>query len=359
MQIKKKLNKSNILYIIFFSFVLFINVFFLTPLKANTFKISDLEITEPFELNFDKEKVINRGFRLAFVELISIITTSGDKEKVADIPLKTIKRLIDSFTMKEERFIDNKYIVKFDVNFNKKNTLRFFEKKNIFPSIPQKKKLLLIPIFIDEQKDQVFLFNDNIFYEKWNEQNKSHYLLEYILPTEDIEDLNLLIKNNKIIEDYNFEEIIKKYNISDYIITLVYKNRNEVKTLSKLKLSNLLKINTKKYEYIDLENEKDFNKILDSLKTSYEDYWKDLNQINTSIKLILRISVDAGKHLKIKKFENSLNRMDLVSNLTITKFDHQNIYFKVIYNGTPNKFIEEIKKEGFVINNNSKIWTLR
>ena len=359
MQIKKKLNKSNILYIIFFSFVLFINVFFLTPLKANTFKISDLEITEPFELNFDKEKVINRGFRLAFVELISIITTSGDKEKVADIPLKTIKRLIDSFTMKEERFIDNKYIVKFDVNFNKKNTLRFFEKKNIFPSIPQKKKLLLIPIFIDEQKDQVFLFNDNIFYEKWNEQNKSHYLLEYILPTEDIEDLNLLIKNNKIIEDYNFEEIIKKYNISDYIITLVYKNRNEVKTLSKLKLSNLLKINTKKYEYIDLENEKDFNKILDSLKTSYEDYWKDLNQINTSIKLILRISVDAGKKLKIKKFENSLNRMDLVSNLTITKFDHQNIYFKVIYNGTPNKFIEEIKKEGFVINNNSKIWTLR
>ena len=359
MQIKKKLNKSNILYIIFFSFVLFINVFFLTPLKANTFKISDLEITEPFELNFDKEKVINRGFRLAFVELISIITTSGDKEKVADIPLKTIKRLIDSFTMKEERFIDNKYIVKFDVNFNKKNTLRFFEKKNIFPSIPQKKKLLLIPIFIDEQKDQVFLFNDNIFYEKWNEQNKSHYLLEYILPTEDIEDLNLLIKNNKIIEDYNFEEIIKKYNISDYIITLVYKNRNEVKTLSKLKLSNLLKINTKKYEYIDLENEKDFNKILDSLKTTYEDYWKDLNQINTSIKLILRISVDAKKHLKIKKFENSLNRMDLVSNLTITKFDHQNIYFKVIYNGTPNKFIEEIKKEGFVINNDSKIWTLR
>ena len=359
MQIKKKLNKSNILYIIFFSFVLFINVFFLTPLKANTFKISDLEITEPFELNFDKEKVINRGFRLAFVELISIITTSGDKEKVADIPLKTIKRLIDSFTMKDERFIDNKYIVKFDVNFNKKNTLRFFEKKNIFPSIPHKKKLLLIPIFIDEQKDQVFLFNDNIFYEKWNEQNKSHYLLEYILPTEDIEDLNLLIKNNKIIEDYNFEEIIKKYNIRDYIITLVYKNRNEVKTLSKLKLSNLLKINTKKYEYIDLENEKDFNKILDSLKTSYEDYWKDLNQINTSIKLILRISVDAKKYLKIKKFENSLNRMDLVSNLTITKFDHQNIYFKVIYNGTPNKFIEEIKKEGFVINNNSKIWTLR
>ena len=63
MQIKKKLNKSNILYIIFFSFVLFINVFFLTPLKANTFKISDLEIVRNLCSDFnsvDRDKIIQR-----------------------------------------------------------------------------------------------------------------------------------------------------------------------------------------------------------------------------------------------------------------------------------------------------------
>ena len=288
-----------------------------------------------------------------------MITTSGDIDKVSNIPLKTIKRLIDSFTMKDESFINNEYIVKFDVNFNKKNTLDFFEEKNIFPSIPRKKKILLIPIYIDLQKDQILLFNENIFYNKWNEENKSYFLLEYILPSEDIEDLKSLVNNNETIEDFNFEEIIKKYNLSEYIVTFVYKNKNEIRTLSKLKLNSSMKVSTQKYENLDPNNKKDFFNIVDNLKISYEDYWKNLNQINTSIKLILRISIDAKEQLKIRNFENTINKMDLVSNLTITKFDYQNIFFKIIFNGTPNKFIDDMKKVGFEIDNSSKIWLLK
>ena len=157
MEFNKKLNKPNKLYIIFFSFVLFINIIFPTSLNASLFKISDLEIVEPFKLNFNKEKVIDKGFIQAFHELISMITTSGDKKKIVDTELVIIKGLIDSFTMSNERFINNKYYVNFDVNFNKKNILNFFEKQNIFPSIPQKKNLLLIPIIVDVQLDKILL----------------------------------------------------------------------------------------------------------------------------------------------------------------------------------------------------------
>ena len=143
MQIKKKLNNLNKLYIIFFYSVLFINVIFITSLNANSFKITNLEISEPFTLNFNKEKVIDKGFEMAFFELTSMITTSGDKKKIENTSLSTIKSLIDSFTMSDERFINNEYYVKFDVNFNKKNTLNFFENENIFPSILKKKDLLI------------------------------------------------------------------------------------------------------------------------------------------------------------------------------------------------------------------------
>ena len=139
MQIKKKLNSSNKLYIIFFSFVLFINIIFSTSLNASLFKISDLEIVEPFELNFNKEKVIEKGFIKAFNELTSMITTSGDKKKIEDTELIIIKSLIDSFTMSNERFINNKYYVNFDVNFNKKSILSFVEKKIFFHQCHKKK----------------------------------------------------------------------------------------------------------------------------------------------------------------------------------------------------------------------------
>ncbi|MBC8306023.1 MAG: hypothetical protein H8E55_60960 [Pelagibacterales bacterium] len=359
MQIKKKLNSSNKLYIIFFSFVLFIIIIFSTSSNANLFKISDLEISEPFELNFNKEKVIEKGFIEAFHELTSMITTSGDKKKIADTELVIIKGLIDSFTMSNERFINNKYYVNFDVNFNKKNILGFFENKNIFPSIPQKKNLLLIPIIVDVQLDKILLFSNNVFYEKWNKNNERFYLLNYLLPSEDLEDVNLLSQNSKSIEDYDFKEIIKKYDLNDFIITIIYKNNNDLKILSKIQLNQFLKIDNQTYENIELSNEKDLELVLTNLKISYENYWKNINQINTSIKLPLTIAVNAIKHEKIKMLENSLNELDLVSSFEISKINNQNIYFKIIYNGSPNKFLNDMKNKNIIITSQNQIWEVQ
>ncbi len=359
MQIKKKLNNSNKLYIIFFSFVLFINIIFSTSLNASLFKISDLEIVEPFELNFNKEKVIEKGFIEAFHELTSMITTSGDKKKIVDTELVIIKGLIDSFTMSNERFINNKYYVNFDVNFNKKNILSFVEKKNIFPSIPQKKNLLLIPILVDMQLDKILLFTNNVFYEKWNKNNERFYLLNYLLPSEDLEDVNLLSQNSESIEDYDFKEIIKKYDLNDFIITIIYKNNNDLKILSKIQLNQFFKIDNQTYKNIELSNEKDLELVLTNLKISYENYWKNINQINTSIKLPLTITVNAIKHEKIQMLENSLNELDLVSSFEISKINNQNIYFKIIYNGSPNKFLNDMKNKNIIIMNQNQIWEVQ
>ena len=356
MQIKKKLNKLNNLYIIFFSTLLFINIFFVNNLNANSFKITSLEISEPFELNFNKQKVIDKGFREAFLELISKITTTGDKRKIEKTSLKTIKKLIDSFTMSNERFVNNEYKVNFDVNFNKKNTLVFFEKKNIFPSIPKAKDLLLIPVLVDVQKDEIFLFNKNIFYEKWNKNSERYFLLNYLLPSEDIEDVNLFIQNSTSIEDYNFEEIVTKYDLKDFIITILYKNNNDVRILSKIQLNNTLKIDNQKF--IDVDSSEDIDLLINDLKNIYENYWKNINQINTSIKLPLTIFLNSKKYKKIQVLENTLNEIDLVSNYEITKFDSENIFFKIIYNGSPNKFIDDMKDKNIEIITKYQTWTI-
>ena len=144
MHIKKKINRLSRIYIFFLSFVLLINLVLTTSLKANSFKITDLKIFEPFDLNFNKEKVIDKAFKKAFTELYLKITTSGDKSKIKDTSLISIKGLIDSFTINNESFVNSEYQAEFDVNFNKENVLDFFEMKNTFPSIPQRKKILFI-----------------------------------------------------------------------------------------------------------------------------------------------------------------------------------------------------------------------
>ena len=66
MQIINKLLRLLKVYIFFISFVLFIIIFSTTYLNANTFKVSDIEISSPFELNFKKNLVIDQGFQTSF-----------------------------------------------------------------------------------------------------------------------------------------------------------------------------------------------------------------------------------------------------------------------------------------------------
>ena len=94
-----------------------------------------------------------------------------------------------------------------------------------------------------------YLYTDNIFYEKWNNFNKNYQLLEYLLPSEDIEDLNLF-KNEYIIEDYDFIDLINKYDLKDYIISIIFKNKNNVKVLSKINLNNSLKLDNQNFEIL-------------------------------------------------------------------------------------------------------------
>ena len=356
MQNKKKLYSMNKLYIIFFSTVLFINFFFINSLKANVFKVTDIEITEPFELNFNREKVIDKGFKRAFIQLISTLVSSDDKEKIENTSLQSIKTLIDSFTMSDEKFINDEYQSKFHVNFNKKNTLIFLEKKNIFPSMPKKKELLIIPILFDIQEDKISLFNDNIFYSNWNDKIENFFLIKYLLPNEDLEDLNIIIQNRDVIEDYDFKKLIQKYDIDDFIVTIIFKNKDEIRVLSKISLNGIFKIKNIKFNNIDLESEKHVENILIELKNTYENYWKEINKINTSIKLPITISVNSKSINKIQNLENILSKMDLVSSYNILKFDSNNIYFKIIYNGSPKKFLQEMLKNKISVETQGQIW---
>ena len=359
MQIINKILSLQKVYIFFISFVLFIIIFSTTYLHANTFRVSDIEISSPFELNFEKSTVIDEGFQISFSSLLSMVTTSGDKNKIKNISIKKIKSMIDSFTISDEKFINNEYFAKLETTFNKKRILKFLETKNIFPSIPIRNQVLLVPILMDTETDSIFLFNDNIFYDKWNDTKKNYQLLDYLLPSEDLEDLNKLQEMSNSIETYDFMNLIKKYDIKDYIISIIYKNKDEFKILSKINLNNSLKINNKKFSKINLTNEKDFNMILENLKNLYEDEWKKNNEINTSIKLPLTISIKSTDYKKIMYLEEVLTSIDLISNFYILKFNNKFTQYRVIYNGSPKTFFNDMNNRYFDLVMENNVWTVK
>jgi hypothetical protein len=92
----------------------------ITKLEARIFKIENVEVSEPFNSNFNKDITINKAFVSAFEELTSTLITSKDKVKLASINLDEIKLLVESFEISDESFLNKNYIAKFNVFLNKK-----------------------------------------------------------------------------------------------------------------------------------------------------------------------------------------------------------------------------------------------
>ena len=350
-------NKINI-YLYFF-FLLFILVFieFSTAIViADNYIVKNIKIKEQYDINFNKDKVINKGFEKGFKTLIFKIVESKDKKLFKDVPSNKISSLIDNFSITNEKFVNNNYEVDFEVKFDKKKLLSFIREKKVISSVPKVTDVLFIPILIDTQSNEIKFFDENYFYNNWNNVNKNYFLLNYNLPDENIENFRLFqrIKNN--IEDNDLSEITNKYNFENIFVVIFYKNKKNLQIFSKINFSNsIFKFNLDK-KNINYEDSKTLDQIILNLKNLYEDKWKIINKINTSITIPVKISIKNSNFIASEKLENILNQSDFVYEYEIEKMNSEEIIYKIIYNNNPEKFLNTLKVNDININSSSDIW---
>tara|TARA_B100000963_G_scaffold187210_1_gene162908 strand:- start:1292 stop:2353 length:1062 start_codon:yes stop_codon:yes gene_type:complete len=346
------------LYIFFSALSLIIFFFSTETVKAKSFEINDIEISQPFEINFDKNKVIDLGFKDAFFELIYSLIKSSDFKKIDSVKLNEIKSMIETFSIKEEKFIDQKYHLNLGVSFNKKKIFKYLEKKNIFPSQILKERFLFIPIIINENGNDISIFSNNPIYDNWNEITERYHLINYLLPSEDLEDLNLIKEKLDFLETYDFNDITKKYFLKNSIISLITIGNNEVRILTKIYNDKNEIIKNSSFKSINIDNETDLNFLITNLKSLFEDTWKKLNEINTSIKVPITIKIKNDDLKKSDNFELSLNEIDLVNDYSIQKFDKEFVFYEVLFNGTVQNFINIMKNKKYNLNTQKKIWII-
>ena len=128
---------------------------------------------------------------------------------------------------------------------------------------------------------------------------------------------------------------------------------------SKIKFgkNNLLSNNI--YNLDDINDEVSINKIIISIKDNLDDKWKSVNKINTSIELPIRLSVNAENTLLSEKLENKFSSIDLISSFKIEMFNNNEIIYKIIFNGHPNKLLDIMSLFGFKIDTSKNVWKIQ
>ena len=353
-----QLFKLRNLYIFFLFLALNLSFFSTNKVNAEAFFVDEIEIEEKLENNFNKDILINKGFKKAFRKLMNNLVQSKDLSKVKNINLNQIKGMIETFSIKEEKFINQTYHLNLSVSFDRKSIYDYLESKNIFPAQILKEKFLFLPVFIDQFDNSLLVYSNNPIYENWNKEEDRNFLIQYVLPSEDLEDLELIRKYYLDLEDYDFEEIIKKYYLDSSIIALFSKDQKKLKVLSKIRIQDKKFIQNNLFQNIDLNEAKDLNKLINELKIIYEDFWKQNNLINTSIKLPLLIKMNNRNYDLSSRFEKTLANIDLINNFSIIKFDKDFIIYEVIFNGGPQAFLKLMKEQNFNFNTEKKVWNL-
>ncbi len=328
-------------------------------LFADNYTIKNINIEEQYDLNFKKDDVISKGFQKAFKTLIYKVVENKDKILFDNIPKNKIRSLIDNFSIANERFVNNNYEVDFEVKFDKKKLLSFIRSKDVISSVPKKVDVLFIPILIDLQKNELYYFDQNYFYNNWNNLNKNYFQINYNLPDQNIENFRFFQKIKNNIENYDLSEITNKYNFDNIFIVIFYKNNNNLKIFSKVNFSNLnFNFNISK-KNIDYNNFELLDEIILALKNIYEDKWKLVNKINTSINIPIKLSVKNSNFFLTDKIEEILNKSDFVYEYEIEKMNSNEIIYRIIYNNNPNKLVNKLKDNGINMDSSNEIWKIK
>ena len=182
----------------------------------NIFNVDNIYVDT--KKNKKREELFDNAVAEAFVKLTKRILIQEDREKTLKTPLNEIKRLVSHYEFIEDNESINNKKIKFNITFDNVQINNYFYKKNILYSDTSKLKLILMPVLVDDNK--IFLFSENYFYDNWQSENKEPGYIDYILPLENIEDIELINKNKKNLELININ-FLNKYDLNNYIYLVI------------------------------------------------------------------------------------------------------------------------------------------
>ena len=81
--------------------------------------------------------------------------------------------------------------------------------------------------------------------------------------------------------------------------------------------------------------------------------------MNTSIALPIRIAIDTKNIELSEKLEKIISRINLISDYKIEKFNSEKIIYKIIFNSTPDKFLESMLSFNLKIDTSKELWELK
>ena len=324
--------------------------------EENFLIIDNVEVEGAIDVNFSRDKYINKAFLNSFKILMSKILLSKDLNKISNIKLNKIKYLINSFQILEESYRNDEYKATFKIFYNDIKVRKLLKQKNISFSQAKNISAVFFPVlFINEEIQD---FYDNFFYEEWTVIEIKNESINFILPLEDLDDISKIKEMKDRIEELNVDDFVNKYDVKNYVFALIHHQNKQLNIHVKTNFNNSRTSKNISYELNDIKNKLKLNDILKDLKMQITDIWKQENVINLSSPLLIRIKFQHTNLRDLDKLKNTFHKVDIIDDFSLEEFNINNSFFKIYYYGNPKRLRSELLKFGYQLNNDQGHWGL-
>ena len=330
----------------FYKLIIFILiVFFKTETifsENDLFNVNNIQLEKKDKIS--QNALADQAIKTGFNQLIEKILLKDDGNKLSNLSFETIKKLVSYYQITE--ISDEKNLtelVNFSVTFDKDKIHNLFYKKGILYSEISDKELYILPVLI--KADQINIFNNNFFYEKWNEIYEND-LIEFILPLENIEIIQNINQNKNNLIDIDLKKLFKEYPNKNLAFILIEDRNSSNKKIYIKSIIQEKKISKNlNYDKKDLSQKDYYQQVIIESKKELINLVKSKNLIDIRTPSFLNAKLDINRSSNLVELNLRIKNIDLIENLYVEEFNKNYVNLRIKYLGKLDKIINQLKKE--------------
>lgn len=346
-----------------FFFIILIIVFFIKTgnllSNSNIFDVDNIKIIKKNDEN--KQDLLDRAFKKGFYKLVDKILLKKDSLKIIDTNIVEIKKLISSYqiTKRNKHKFEKDFII--NLSFNREKINEFLYNKNISYADISNSNIIIFPILIEQEN--LFIFNNNFFYDNWitqkdKDENDDNFI-EYVLPVENLDDIEYINKNKENLEKLNTKKILSNYDIKDYILIIINYKKDKSEIFLKGYISYNEIIKNILIDNLTENKTENYNNIISKIKYEVSEIWKSQNLIDVRTPSFLNVTLDINNKNDLLNLQNTLNKIDIIQSHNVLELNKNFARIKIKYIGKINKIKKKFDQQNIkvIINNNQ--WKIK
>ena len=295
-----------------------------------------------------REKAMQSAYRQAFETVVRKLTTSQDAAALNKLTNEQIVNFVKEVSVVSEKSSDVRYIAELKVAISEPLLKAYLQEKEIQTAVPDKSKVVVIPLFREFESDQPKLWeNDNPWMLAWQKAPVNDALIDIeAIAATPVSQAEISAEQAQVYDNAALQEVALNNNANDvYVADAVFDGIEGLKiTLTSLKADNAENViriaGDRKMQDVLL------NEGVVQVKHFIENKIKNANIAQSQMQSSISVIYDYAKLADWIKVEQLLKSIPYVRNLQVDAMGNGKVQFRLDFVGEDTRVWNALRNKG-------------